>query len=159
MSTTSQKKKNLEEKNLRCWDILISDLKITHDFFQHQIIYQTDRCSLWKEDIYIQRYIISMTVFILLSLLGASVESGRKVWVVLLNWATLITIGESDSLSFCPSSYILSSFKVRDCPGFEFCFCHLLAKWLWGQLLNLSQAVCWMRDFFNNNNYKAYCKN
>ena len=90
MSTTSQK--NLEEKNLPCWDILISDLKITHDFFQHQIIYQTGRCSVWKEDIYIQRYIISMTVFILLSILGASVESGRKVWFVLLNWATLITI-------------------------------------------------------------------
>ena len=87
MSTTSQK--NMGEKNLPCWDVLISDLKITHDFFQHQIIYQTGWCSMWKEDIYIQRYIISMTIFILLSILGASVESGRKVWVGLLNWANL----------------------------------------------------------------------
>ena len=87
ISTTSQK--NMEEKNLPCWDILISDLKITHDFFQHQIIYQTGRCSMWKEDIYIQRYIFSMTIFILLSILGASVESGKKVWVGLLNWANL----------------------------------------------------------------------
>lgn len=78
----------------------------------------------------------------------ASVENDRKVWVVLLSWATSVTIRRkwfNEIVFFLLFLIHPNHLEIRDLSMFEFCFCHLLAEYLWGKLSNFSQVFCWIR--------------